>query len=49
MLLKAKHSIDYAVLKFVKLSYRIKNFEKWREVMVMNFFELVLKRFGKSI
>jgi len=26
-----------------KLNFMIKNFEKWREVMVLNFFNLVLK------
>jgi len=31
----------------VKLSFMIKNFEKWREVVVLKFFNLVLKKYGK--
>ena len=36
ILLKAKRFIIYAVLsQSVKLNFMIKNFEKWREVMVL--------------
>ena len=54
MLLKAKHFIIYAVLcnvkSWKKLSFMIKNFEKWTEVMVLNFkfsLEKVLKQYVK--
>ena len=33
----------------VKLCFMIKNSEKWREVIVLNFFNLVLKRYWKSM
>jgi len=36
-------------MQCVKLSFMIKNFEKWREVMVLKFFNLVLKRYWKSM
>jgi len=36
-----------SVEQCAKLSFIIKNFEKWIEVMVLNFFNLVLKRYGK--
>jgi len=42
-LLKSKHLCS--VMQCVKLSFMIKNFEKLREVMVLNFFNLVLKRY----
>jgi len=35
------------VVQCAKLSFMIKNFEKWREVMVLNFSNLVLKKYGK--
>ena len=38
-----------SVVQCVKLSFMIKNFDKWREVMVLNFLNLVLKRYGKSM
>jgi len=34
-----------ALMQCVKLSFMIKNFEKLREVIVFNFFNLVLKRY----
>ena len=37
-----------SVEQCVKLSFTIKNFEKWREVMVLNFLNLVLKKYGKG-
>jgi len=37
------------VLQCVKLSFMVKNFEKWREVMVLNFSNFVLKRYWKSM
>ena len=38
-----------SVMQSVKLSFIINNFEKWREVMVLNLLNLVLKRYGKSM
>jgi len=38
-----------ALMQCVKLSFMIKNFEKLREVIVFNFFNLVLKRYWKSM
>ena len=32
-----------------KLSFMFKKFGEWREVMVLNFFNLVLKRYWKSL
>jgi len=54
ILLKAKFNIfalQYvcSVMQCVKLSFLIKYLEKWREVMVLNFFNLVLKRYWKSM
>jgi len=43
MILKAKHLC--IVMQCVKLSFMIKNFEKLRQVMVLNFFKLVMKRY----
>jgi len=34
-------------MQCAKMSFMIKNFEKWREIMVLNFFDLVLKKYGK--
>jgi len=45
---KALHYLC-SVVQCVKLSFMIKNFDKWREVMVLNFLNLVLKRYGKSM
>jgi len=45
---KALHYFCSAV-QCVKLSFMIKNFEKWREVMVLNLSNLVLKRYWKSM
>jgi len=44
-------AINYlcSIEQCVKLSFMIKNFEKWREVMVLNFYNLVLKRCWKSM
>jgi len=36
-----------SVVQCVKLSFMIKNFEKGTVVMVLNFFDLVLKKYGK--
>jgi len=47
ILLKAKHLCS--VTQFVKLSFMIKIFGKWREVMVLNFQNLALKRHWKSM
>ena len=33
----------------VKLSFMIKNFEKLREIMVLNFLNIVLKKYWKSM
>jgi len=41
ILLEPKHL--RSVMQCVKLNYMIKNFKKWREVMVFNFFNLLLK------
>ena len=38
-----------SVVQCVKLSFMNKNFEKWREVIVLNFSNLVLKRYWKSM
>ena len=35
-------------MQCVKSSFMIKNFEKWREVMILNLWNLVLKRFKKG-
>jgi len=44
---EAKQLIIYPVLcKCAKLSFIIKNFKKWK-VMVLNFFNLVLQRYEK--
>jgi len=43
---KAIHYL-FSVDQCVKLSFMIKNFEKWREVMGLNFLNLVLKRYWK--
>ena len=43
---KAVHYLC-SVMQCAKLSFMIKNLEKWREVMVLNFFNLVLKRYEK--
>jgi len=43
---KAVHYL-YSVMQYAKLSLMIKSFKKWREVMVLNFFNLVLKKYGK--
>jgi len=45
---KAVHYLC-SVMQCAKLSFMIKNLEKWREVMVLNFFNLVLKRYWKSM
>jgi len=37
------------VVQCVKLSFIIKNFEKWREVIALNFSNFVLKRYWKSM
>jgi len=39
---KALHCLC-SVMQCEKLSFMIKNFEKWREVMILNFFNLLLK------
>ena len=36
-------------MQCIKLSFMIKNFEKWREVMGLNIINLVLKRYWKSM
>jgi len=36
-----------SVMQCVKLSFMIKNFEKCREAVVLNFLNLVLKKYGK--
>jgi len=38
-----------SVMQCVKLSFMIKNFKKWREVMVLNCLNLILKRSWKSM
>jgi len=38
-----------SVMGYAKLSFIIKKLGKWREVMVLNFFNLVLKRYWKSM
>jgi len=38
-----------SVQQCAKLSFTIKNFEKWRDVMVLNYLNLVLKRYWKSM
>jgi len=38
-----------SVVQSVKLGFMIKNLEKWREVMVLNFLNLVLKWYWKSM
>ena len=43
---KAIHYL-YRVEQCAKLSFMIKNFQKWRGVMVLNFFNVVLKMYGK--
>jgi len=44
----AKHFIiKCSVLQCAKLSFMIKNLEKCREGMILNFSNLVLKRYGK--
>ena len=43
---KAVHYL-YSVVQCAKLCFTIKNFEKWREVMVLNFSNFVLKKHGK--
>jgi len=43
ILLKAKHLCS--VIQCVKLSFMVNNFEKLREVMVLNFCNLVLTRY----
>jgi len=40
---KALH--QRSVMQCVKLGFMIKNFKKGREVIVLNFFNLVLKRY----
>ena len=45
---KAIHSLC-SVMKCAKLSFMSKNFKKLREVMVLNFFNLVLKRYWKTM
>ena len=45
---KALHYLC-SVMQCVKLSFMIKNFIKWREVMVLNCLNLVLKRYWKSM
>ena len=44
-----RQSISFlcSVLQCVKLSFMIKNFEKCREAVVLNFLNLVLKKYGK--
>jgi len=41
---KAVHYLC-SVIKCAKLSFIIKDFKKLREVMILNFFNLVLKRY----
>jgi len=41
---KALHYLC-SIVQSVKLGFMIKNFEKLREVMVLNFLNLVLKRY----
>ena len=36
-------------MQCVKLSFMIEDFEKWREVMALNFLNLVLQRYWKSL
>jgi len=38
-----------SVVQCAKLSFMIRNFKKWREVMVLNLLNLVLKRCWKSM
>jgi len=45
---KAVHYLC-SIEQCVKLSFMIRNFEKWREVMVFNILNLVLKRYWKSM
>ena len=45
---KALHYLC-SVMGCVKLSFMIRKFGKWREVMVLNLFNLVLKRYWKSM
>jgi len=45
---KALHYLC-SVMQCAKLSFMIKNVEKWREVMVLNFLNLVVKRYWKGI
>jgi len=45
---KALHYLC-SVVHCVKLSFMIKNFENWREVVVLNFLNLLLKRYWKSM
>ena len=37
-----------SVMQCAKLSFMIKNLRKWREVMVLNFLNLVVKKYWKS-
>jgi len=45
---KALHYLC-SVMQCVKLSFMTRNFEKWRQVLVLNFLNLVLKRYWKSM
>ena len=38
-----------SIMWCVKLSFMIKNFEKWTEIMVSNILNLVLERYWKSV
>jgi len=42
-------ALHCSTMQCVKLSFMIKNFEKWREVMVLNLLDLALKRYWKSM
>jgi len=45
---KALHYLC-SVMQGAKLSFMIKNFQKWTEVKILNFLSLVLKRYSKSM
>jgi len=45
---KALHCLC-SVVQYAKLSFMVKNFEKRREVMVLNFFNLALQMYGKFV
>ena len=45
---KALHYLC-SVMQCAKLNSMIKNFNKWREVMVLNFLNLVMKRHWESM